>query len=94
VIQNSQTIFDSDETWWPFNNGPVPATHVDMESISTHEWGHAFGMKHWNGPPNPQDATVCPAGNQHTMCSGFNPNGSTVLRTPEAHDLHEMDQAY
>ncbi len=79
-------------TWWPYNDTPVPDGYLDLESILTHEFGHALG---WEGHLSLADS-VCgdvPVATDQTMCPGFQ-LAASYWRSTELHDRHTMDNAY
>lgn len=80
---NAQVVFDNDRTWWPYNDLP-PGTHLDLESVATHEFGHAFG---WYGH------FACSGSSIETMCAAIS-NGQAHPRSPEDHDRHTLTGGY
>ena len=90
----SHIAFDSGETWWAYDSAPPSNAYYDLESIATHEFGHALGgwlsdsSGHWKS-----SSDLCTSGPIHTMCP-VNPKGSADWRTPESHDGHTMQAGY
>jgi hypothetical protein len=70
----------------------IPNRRLDLQSVATHEFGHATGFYwHFNDPGmNTGTGHVCNGGAtqaDETMCQGLN-RGTTEKRTLSDHDLH------
>lgn len=86
-------VFNKNVTLWPGNTSPPSSLWQDLESVATHEWGHAYG---WNAMHIAPEGTpqICDySGTRHTMCA-VNVWGWLRQRTPAVHDLHTVDAAY
>jgi len=78
--------------WNTDDTAPGP-NQWDLQSIATHEAGHATGfVGHFSAAaycPSPADATT------QTMCAGDpSQKGTSMVRSLEDHDLHTLDNAY
>lgn len=76
---------------WYLGDDVVPDNRWDLQSIATHEAGHATGFYgHFDaGQP------ICQGPDRETMCAGSSePIGTKYLRTLEAHDRHTIQAAY
>lgn len=91
-IANSQMLFDSGETYWPYDSAP-PSSHLDMESVATHELGHTLG---WRGHFSSSDV-ICPSGGwgstAATMCPTYT-YGLDHFRSTSTHDRHTVAAKY
>lgn len=78
---------------WYVGDGTVPAGAWDLQSIVTHEAGHATG---WFGHFDRDDNNLCPNNTEvaQTMCGGEDRRGTKGLRTLENHDEHTINNAY
>lgn len=94
AVWASQMIIDSDETWWPYNDAPLSGW-LDLESVTTHEWGHVRGgwvyaAGHWSHGSN---GATCNSAPKDTMCPATSA-GDDSQRTPTALDIHPANEAY
>lgn len=100
-IEFFQMIVDHDETWYSGNDN-VPDGEWDLQSIATHEFGHAMGGWHPSSPESHFDAqtnaALCTssASTNHTMCTPANTGalGQKGWRTLEEHDKDTVDDGY
>lgn len=89
---STQIVINSQRDWNVSNSAPG-ANQVDLESVATHEFGHAYGWHgpHWDqAPGSPSCGDVL---TRETMCSATFV-GQLRTRTPEIHDVHTMDAAF
>jgi hypothetical protein len=84
TILNEQIIVDTDRPWHVLNSAPA-SNQYDLESVETHEFGHAMGFQHMTDS--------CSGSSSYTMCP-FVPIGTAYRRTPTEHDIHTMWGAY
>jgi Matrixin len=89
-LQGFTMIFDNQDNWY-IGDGDVPDNKLDVQSIATHEVGHATG---WGG--HFESGASCFQLPEHsTMCDGFpGIRGTKHLRTLEEHDIHTLNDAY
>jgi hypothetical protein len=92
-MRRADVIVDDDPSspWTSSGASDIPSGTLDLQSLLTHELGHALGL--W-GHFAPGEAICNPDSlDYHTMCQGLTP-GTVRRRTPEAHDLHVQTDAY
>jgi hypothetical protein len=89
ALVNVDIVFDATEVWWVSDSSAISPNTIDLESVATHEMGHAWG---WLGPH--LSGSVCsPGPRRHTMC-GSAPRGSVGLRSVERGDKNPVALAY
>lgn len=93
-IMRFSLVMNQDKPWH-FSSSYPPATSWDLQSLVTHEVGHATGfLGHFAVPSadtcNQNDATY-----YATMCD-YDPltKGTTKMRTLQDHDIHTLTNAY
>lgn len=89
VVINVDIVIDASEAWWPSNSTAISPNSMDLESVVTHEMGHAWGWfgAHLTGAP------CQPGPNRHTMCADLI-RGTTGQRTPQPGDYLPVLRAY
>jgi hypothetical protein len=89
VVINVDIVIDASEAWWPSNSTAISPNSMDLESVVTHEMGHAWGWfgGHLTGAP------CQPGPRRHTMCADLI-RGTTGQRTPESGDYLPVLRAY
>lgn len=85
--------FNSDMTWYT-GTGTPPAGQIDLQSIATHEFGHATGFGS-DYAPDHFPVSECPTSSTtlYTMCPSY-PTATIRWRTLEVHDIHTLEGAY
>jgi hypothetical protein len=80
---------------WYVGDGNVPDNRWDLQSIATHEAGHAAGSYGGGHHGHFLGATLCSGSDRQTLCVGSADSvGTKYLRTLEEHDLHTLEDAY
>jgi hypothetical protein len=81
-----------DGTSYPMwiSDAAIPANRTDLESLATHEAGHATG---WFGHVQEVDQSNCNDPQRPTMCSG-QPIGTVFMRSLEPEDFDTIRDAY
>ena len=93
-LRRADIVIDDDVAWSSSGAADIASDYWDLQSILTHELGHALGLV---GHFDAGDSSTCGPFNldTHTMCPGNSAAVGTVrLRTPEPHDLHTQANAY
>jgi Matrixin len=89
IVVNVDIVIDASEAWWVSNSTAISPNTMDLESVVTHEMGHAWGWfgGHLSGGP------CQPGPRRHTMCADL-PRGVTGQRSPEVGDRNPVALAY
>lgn len=75
---------EENENWYTGTGSPSP-TQTDLQSLLTHELGHAVAILHTNAP--------CTGTSRPTMCSG-QPVGTNYMRSLETDDQGALSYLY
>jgi hypothetical protein len=85
--------FDSADPFYT-GTGTPGEKQIDLQSIATHEWGHATGWGSSGGTNHfPEGWDVCTMSPKHTMCPSI-PEGKDYWRTLEEHDRDTFNNVY
>ncbi len=89
-----QVVYDKSERWYTGTGSPRSGQY-DLQSIGTHEFGHATGFGMGSAPDHlPGGASICAnKWGQHTMCPKHYA-GTNRQRTLETHDKDGFVAAY
>ena len=88
-LYSFQLVFDSNDNWYT-GTGLPGRNQADLQSVATHELGHATGFAgHFAS-----SAAICNnTSGQHTMCAAHRA-GTNRQRSLELHDKHTFQRAY
>jgi len=88
TLRTFKMNLDDSENWYTGTGSP-PGNQIDVQSVATHEFGHAAGAQHF-----PNNNQVCPNNStMETMCP-FYTAGTGWLASLESHDEHTFSNAY
>lgn len=88
ALHSFQLVFDRGDRWYTGTGAPA-RNQADLQSVATHEFGHATGFAgHFSG-----SALCSNDASFHTMCAGH-VVGTNRQRTLEEHDKHTFGAAY
>lgn len=86
LLQSGSIVMDSAESWYA-GTGVPSSTQYDLQSATTHEFGHLLGLDHTAG-------IYCPGNtNNATMCLSIN-KGQYYMRTLEGDDRNGINYLY
>ncbi len=97
-VTNSNISFNTGggNVWHTSTSTSVPSGSWDLQSIATHELGHAFGWgPHWDDGGFPYDPSQCPSigSSSATMCKLYE-TGRYYFRTLRPHDKDTAQNGY